>query len=68
MYLGYSAFSARDGAENFDEIKLENLLKRAKLLGVKVYVAMNTLVKSEEKEVFLAQLINLWNMGVDAII
>lgn len=68
VYLGYSAFSARDGAENFDDGKLESLLKRAKLLGVKVYVAMNTLVKSEEKEVFLNQLIHLWNMGVDAII
>lgn len=68
VYLGYSAFSARDGADNFDEERLKNTLERAKLLGVKVYVAMNTLVKEEELSAFLDLLIKLWNMGVDAII
>ena len=68
IYLGYTAFSARDGADNFDEQALAATLQKAHLAGVKVYVAMNTVVKSCELDSFLTTLLNLWNMGVDAII
>ena len=68
LYLGYSAFSARAGAENFNDDALSSLLKDAHILGAKVYVAMNTLVKESEREEFLRTLLKLWGMGVDAII
>ena len=68
IYLGYTAFSARDGAENFDEQSLQTILTEAHFAGVKVYVAMNTIVKTEELEGFLSTILLLWNMGVDAII
>ncbi len=68
IYLGFALFSARQGADNFQAEELESLLKRARLLGVKVYVAMNTLVKDEEIDDFLKTLLCVWNLGVDAII
>jgi len=68
IYLGYSAFSARQSAENFDEEALSAVLTHAHLCDVKVYLAMNTLVKEREKESFLKILLSVWNLGVDAII
>ncbi len=68
IYLGYTAFSARDGADNFDDQALADTLRKAHLADVKVYVAMNTVVKSCELDSFLTTLLSLWNMGVDAII
>ena len=68
IYLGFSSFSARQSAENFDEESLRKIVERAHFCGVKVYVAMNTLVKDEETETFLRSLVCVWNLGVDAII
>ncbi len=68
IYLGYIAFSARDGADNFDEAALSAIIQKAHFAGVKVYVAMNTVVKNTELDGFLDTLIKVWQMGVDAII
>lgn len=68
IYLGYSAFSARAGAENFDEEALQEIIKTARFSGVKVYLAMNTLVKEGELEGFVSTLLKVWSLGVDAII
>ena len=63
IYLGLSAFSARQSAENFDEAAFRRLILHAHLLGVKVYVAMNTLVKDEELPDFFKNLLFAWNTG-----
>ena len=68
IYLGYSAFSARQSAENFNLESLSETIKNAHLCGVCVYVAMNTVVKEGEVEEFLTTLLNVWNIGADAII
>ena len=68
VYLGFANFSARQNADNFQTESLKELLKTARILGVKVYVAMNTLVKDEELVAFFQTLVNVWNLGVDAII
>ncbi len=68
IYVGLPAFSARQGAENFDEAAFRALLQKAHFCGVKVYVAMNTLVKDEEIEDFFTALLSAWNLGADAII
>lgn len=68
IYLGFSQFSARQNAENFDETGLRDVVKKAHFCNVKVYVAMNTIVKDEEIESFLHALLCVWNTGVDAII
>ena len=51
IYLGLTAFSARSSARNFDFPTLQNLIAYAHALDVKVYVAMNTLVKDDEVEI-----------------
>lgn len=68
IYLGVSAFSARAGATNFDLQALCAVIERAHFSGVKVYVAMNTLVKDAETEEFIKTLLEVWNTGADAII
>lgn len=68
IYLGYSAFSARQGAENFGLEQLAETVKNAHFCGVNVYVAMNTIVKDSELDVFLQTLTDVWRIGVDAII
>lgn len=68
IYLGYSAFSARQSADNFDEESFSKIIRKAHVLGVKVYVAMNTLVKETEREEFVKTLLLLWKNGADAII
>lgn len=68
VYLGLKDFSARKGADNFSYEELEEALKFARVMGVKVYVALNTLVKESELKGFLNTVITLRKMGVDAII
>ena len=68
IYLGLSAYSARQNAENFDLSALSKTIEYAHFCGVKVYVAMNTIVKDEETEGFLSALVDVWNCGADAII
>lgn len=68
IYLGLSAFSARSSAANFDWQSLENLIARAHLFGVKIYVAMNTLVKNCELEEFVKSAVKAHNAGADALI
>ena len=38
IYLGLGNFSARQGAENFDALAFEEVVKKAHFFGVKVYV------------------------------
>ena len=68
VYLGYTSFSARQGADNFDLSAILSLVREAHAYGVKVYVAMNTLVKDDEIEGFVKGVIDVWNAGVDAVI
>lgn len=68
IYLGLSAFSARSSAENFGYDALEKLIARAHLFGVKIYVAMNTLVKDSELEEFVKTAVKAHNLGADALI
>lgn len=68
IYLGLGSFSARQGAENFDVSAFQEIVLNAHLCGVKVYVAMNTIVKNTELSAFLSTLVSAWNTGADAII
>ena len=68
IYLGIQTFSARQSATNFDESSLRDILFEAHLFDVKVYVAMNTLIKDTETEDFFKSLLSVWSLGVDAII
>ena len=68
IYLGLDKFSARSSAENFNAEQLTNLCGYAHVFGVKVYVALNTLVKDSELDVFIASAVSAWNAGADALI
>lgn len=68
VYLGLDLFSARKNAENFTKENLPYYITYAHLLGVKVYVALNTLVGDKELDGFFdyAEFCN--DNGVDALI
>ncbi len=68
VYLGLTRFSARDSAENFDEAALKRVAQFAHILGAKVYVALNTLVKEDELHDFIESAVCAWNAGADAIL
>lgn len=68
IYLGLKEYSARSSAENFDYENFEEISKCCRAFGVKVYVAMNTLVKDGELEDFISSAVKVWNKGADAII
>lgn len=48
VYLGLNRYSARAGAENFDTKGLSDAVSYAHLRGVKVYVAINTLMDDHQ--------------------
>lgn len=68
VYLGLRDFSARRGAVNFSLENLHEYTARAHVLGAKVYVALNTLVKDGELAAFFACARGAWNAGADALI
>ena len=68
IYLGCKKFGARKFAKNFDNNEIIEAIKYAHLYGVKIYVTMNTLVKDNEVNDFLAQVEFLYKNNVDAII
>ena len=68
VYLGTSDFSARASAENFSLDELGYYIKYAHFFGVKVYVALNTLVKQNELKRFLDVAEGAYVAGADALI
>ena len=68
IYLGYTSFSARSYAGNFDEEALRNAIKTAHKYGRKVYVTVNTLIKENELEELHRTLGIIESSGADAII
>ncbi len=68
VYLGLNRFSARASAQNFDLAALGRVTRYAHLLGAKVYVALNILVKDAETEDFFASAVAAWNAGADALL
>jgi len=48
VYLGLSDFNARMKADNFNNENIKEIVERAHLFGTKVYLTLNTLVKTKE--------------------
>ena len=68
IYLGLPAFSARAGAGNFALSEFSEIVRLAHLLGAKVYVCLNTLVKDGETDAFFESALAAWNLGADALL
>ena len=67
-YLGLKSFSARAKANNFDEATLKEGIEYAHLFNVRIYLAVNTIYKKEEKLELLREIKTAHKLGVDAII
>ena len=48
IYLGLDDFNARKSAENFTKENISEIVQRAHLRGVKVYLTLNTIVQDSE--------------------
>lgn len=69
VYFGTKDFNARAGAaENFDEKKLEESIRFAKLRNVNVYITFNTLVYNDEMDKVISLIKSVYDMGADAVI
>lgn len=68
VYIGLSDFSARKNAGNFTLERLPYILAYAHLFGVKVYVAVNTVVKNGELNDYFDTIKQAYLCGVDAFI
>ncbi len=68
VYLGLQDFNARCGADNFTLETLKDACAYAHARGVKVYVALNTLVITRELSKVLSLTEKALDVGVDAFI
>jgi putative protease len=68
VYLGGKHFSARGYADNFTEAQIKDAIDYAHLHRVKVYAAVNTLIKDTELNTALKYTEYLYELGIDAII
>jgi putative protease len=66
IYLGGDAFGARHSAANFDDTSLAAAIREAHLLGVRVYLTVNTLVYDREWQQLSAFLDRMAPLGLDA--
>ena len=68
VYLGVTAFSARKNAKNFTFEQLDEAIRLCRISGVKVYVAMNTLIFDSELDEAVKTAKILYEKGIDALI
>ncbi len=68
VYLGASGFSARAKAGNFNDDELRKAVEYCHLFGVKVYLAINTIIKPSEYSQAIETVLSAKNIGVDAFI
>jgi len=68
IYLSGKKFGARQYAENLSLDEIKKAVKFAHLYNVKVYVTVNTLIKEEELLDVMEYLLNLYKIGVDAVL
>jgi len=67
VYIGGPRFGAREDAGNSLQ-DIEKLISEARIYGVKVYVALNTILYDSELDEAYHQIRNLYEIGVDALI
>lgn len=68
VYLGLKSYSARHKASNFSFDELSKAIKYAHFYNVRIYLAVNTLYKPNEKEQLLNDVYKAYKLGIDAII
>ena len=68
IYIGAKTFSARAGAHNFDEAEMRECVRYCHERGVKVHLALNTLIFDDEMETALALARSAAKADIDALI
>lgn len=68
VYLGGNRFGARAYAENFTTEKLVECIRYGHLLGRKIYLTVNTLMKEYELEELYDYILPFYEAGLDAVI
>lgn len=68
VYLGGAKFGARAYADNFTEEEVCSAVRYAHVYGRKVYLTLNTLVKTREFEEIYDYLLPFYRVGLDGVI
>lgn len=68
VYLGGNKFGARAYANNFSQEEIIEALKISHLLGKRIYLTVNTLVKEKEMSELIPYLQPLYDAGLDGVI
>lgn len=68
VYLAGTRFGARQSAENFTTETLKEAIDLCHIRGVKVYGAVNTLIKTQEMQGALEDIAQLYALQIDAVI
>lgn len=68
VYLAGTRFGARQSAENFTHETLQEAIDYCHVRGVKVYGAVNTLIKTVEMQEALDEIATLYSLQIDAVI
>lgn len=68
VYIGAKQFSARRNADNFDDNDIRETVRYCHIRGVKVYLALNIMIKQSELQAAFDVALSAYKCGVDAII
>lgn len=68
VYIGAKQFSARRNADNFDDNDIAETVRYCHVRGVKVYLALNIMIKQSELEAAFETALTAYKCGVDAVI
>lgn len=68
VYMGGKAFSARKYAGNFSDEEMAEAVRACHILGVRVYVTLNTLVADSEWEALRTYLLFLDSLRIDGLL
>ncbi len=68
VYLGEQSFSARKNAANFTWEEIRNAVRYCHIRGVRVFLALNTLIGEDELPLFENAVVKAAENGVDALI
>lgn len=68
VYAGGARFGARAYAENMDQEQMCRAIDKAHLLGKKLYMTVNTLLKERELEELYGYLLPFYREGLDGVI
>ncbi len=68
VYIGAKQFSARRNADNFDDNDIKETVRYCHIRGVKVYLALNIMIKQSELQAAFDVALYAYKCGVDAII